>query len=554
MKVRRSQSSRAISAQDKIKLSQGVVLPQFSAFSAISDTHGQQDAGDKNDGDERSTFKAAAMFKGSGYGLDRNRRDEDRLKEEAEAADEITKGGGHIILAVSAVGEWQSVIAFLRPLRSPYLPSVKPVVCMAPEMAPKEMWDMFTDVAYIMGHPSKPADLLRAGCDVADTVVVIAGAPEVDERSLIDANVVITATSFEAFSAGSSLSNKEGTDRPFAVYELLSPGNLSLLHPPKIESARSSVPIVGAEDEIQMEDVDRSLTIVPPAGSPMSGSETDDPNDQTMAEKMARMFAKKAKDERKHAIRSIDTPHILQPHFASGRVFTPTLLGSLFAQAFYTPGILELMDALVLPSRRSQQVYPWFMPIPDHLVGRTYSELFELLVNQGAGMLDEKIELARSSSDPDLMKRLENAIHALPLGLYRDSQSEESVGYVYTCPAPDTIITEWDKVYVVASKEWGHSMDKFAAERDGMRLARGLAKAQHNAENSSWVSRQMCGSQPEGLPELGAPLSGGSPPAAHPADTGLFSSCMSRTPVVAVPMSTTLSSHENGSGNDKNRR
>ena len=38
-------------------------------------------------------------------------------------------------------------------------------------------------------------------------------------------------------------------------------------------------------------------------------------------------------------------------------------------------------------------------------------------------MLDEKIEIARTGSDPDLMKCLENAIHALPLGLYRDSQS-----------------------------------------------------------------------------------------------------------------------------------
>jgi len=415
-KEARASSERKITTQDKLLLASGTILPQFSAVNAAM---AQVTGIEKPRIIDRALFRAAAAFTGEANHKIRNRDHEHRLEEEAVAADQITREGGHIILASSARGEWQSIHAFLTPLRASYLYAVRPVIVLTPDEPPKELWDRFTDVAFVIGHPSRPTDMLRAGCDSADKVVVIAGTPDVEERHLVDSNVVITATSFEAFMSNrkeNSPSQDESASKIFAIYELLSMDNCSML---RSEAA-----------EI---DVDEYCS----------------PN---------------VIDLRKAAIQRIDESYTMHQSYAAGHVFSPPLLGALLAQAYYTPGIMELMDALVLPNRRHQEVFPWQMPVPAPYVGKPYRELYRALASSGAGVMDSVIESAKDGK-PDLVTFLMDRSHALALGMYRTHAEGQS--YVSTCPDPTIVLDSKDKIFVLASKEWGNSMTMQCAVAEG---------------------------------------------------------------------------------------
>jgi len=55
-------------------------------------------------------------------------------------------------------------------------------------------------------------------------------------------------------------------------------------------------------------------------------------------------------DETKAAYKKMRTPIPLMPRYAAGRVIIPSMLGALYAQAYTTPGILELAeDAILTP-------------------------------------------------------------------------------------------------------------------------------------------------------------------------------------------------------------
>ena len=74
-----------------------------------------------------------------------------------------------------------------------------------------------------------------------------------------------------------------------------------------------------------------------------------------------------------------DESSISSPRFASGRIFVPSLFGSLFANSYTTPGIMELVEAMIMPSRRNQTSFPFMLPALERVavnwIGRTYREL-----------------------------------------------------------------------------------------------------------------------------------------------------------------------------------
>ena len=51
----------------------------------------------------------------------------------------------------------------------------------------------------------------------------------------------------------------------------------------------------------------------------------------------------------------------LVPRYAAGRVFIPSLLGGLFAQAYSTPGILELAEVRNTPILVPISLFTWFI-------------------------------------------------------------------------------------------------------------------------------------------------------------------------------------------------
>merc|ERR1712205_137691 len=95
--------------------------------------------------------------------------------------------------------QWQQVVAFIRPLRADYLPSWQNIVVMGPGFPPADMWDMFDDVAFVVGNPENRDQLQNVGAAVAGKVILLAGPPNPNlEARLADSNAMIVNSVLEA--------------------------------------------------------------------------------------------------------------------------------------------------------------------------------------------------------------------------------------------------------------------------------------------------------------------------------------------------------------------
>eukprot|EP00927_Polykrikos_kofoidii_P058429 TRINITY_DN5293_c0_g1_i1.p1 TRINITY_DN5293_c0_g1~~TRINITY_DN5293_c0_g1_i1.p1 ORF type:complete len:1155 (+),score=149.60 TRINITY_DN5293_c0_g1_i1:88-3552(+) len=124
------------------------------------------------------------------------------------------------------------------------------------------------------------------------------------------------------------------------------------------------------------------------------------------------------------------------PRYISGRVFTADCIGSLMACGCYTPGIMEVIQSLILP-QVSSDAFVWEMRPRTSMHNSTWAACFE--------------ELRKEEGGP-----------ALGLGLYRYLEAEDQHGeidpprgYVFTNPPPNTVLRKSDLIYVLASKAWG---------------------------------------------------------------------------------------------------
>ena len=67
------------------------------------------------------------------------------------------------------------------------------------------------------------------------------------------------------------------------------------------------------------------------------------------------------------------------PRFAAGRMMSRVHLCRIFATAFYTPGVMELIEALCMPKQRNQEGMLFLAPCPYMLIGKTFGEAFKHL-------------------------------------------------------------------------------------------------------------------------------------------------------------------------------
>lgn len=136
--------------------------------------------------------------------------------------------------------------------------------------------------------------------------------------------------------------------------------------------------------------------------------------------KKGRMFrrAKKMKKD-VDVIWSISETHHLLPVFASGMALTPTSFDSLLIHTFYGLYSPLLCERLVVGSK-FQTMFQ--IPLPNVFSGRYFVDLYR-------GFLARSIYV---------------------LGLYRSvsSSDKNKLPYVYTCPRPDTILRQKDRVFV----------------------------------------------------------------------------------------------------------
>ncbi|KAJ2851944.1 hypothetical protein IWW36_000717 [Coemansia brasiliensis] len=140
----------------------------------------------------------------------------------------------------------------------------------------------------------------------------------------------------------------------------------------------------------------------------------------------------------------------LRPSFMSGRVYAPVMLDTLVCQAYYNEHLLEILQLLIFShgsvaqalgmaklkqagfsmddnesSNQGSSTHVFLVEIPDRLEGRNYSSLFSLCCFQ---------------------------YNAIAIGLYRVVlHHRQPLWYVMPNPAPDCILREDDRVYLLAN-------------------------------------------------------------------------------------------------------
>jgi len=329
---------------------------------------------------------------------------------------------GGHILLLTCQPLWQQVINFIRPLRAPYLDRFLPIVVVGPTFPTSEMWDLFDDVVFVQGNPDKRDDLTKFGAAVADKVVLLAGPPNPHLEERLADRNAMIANSVLE-----SIFLEHDVD-PFAIFEYTFPENSQIL------------PMV-------------PMCSLLPGEHPETGS---------------------------------DESSISSPRFAAGRIFVPSLFGSLFANSYTTPGIMELIEGMIMPSRRHQTSFPFMLPalerVAQNWIGKTYTELAAALFENGLGVQvqDENGLVAEYT-------------HCLALGLYRRvsevtkpedyreaqetpaplGKAHQGMRFVYCNPdAGDQgeILLPGDQLYVIAPSEWGRRVNKRAesAETDDL--------------------------------------------------------------------------------------
>jgi len=255
----------------------------------------------------------------------------------------------------------------------------------------ESLWNFFSDVAFLGGNPMNPLDLIEAGATNASKIVMLSGPPECNEPRLADANAIMVSATVE------NLLVQAGQDN-FAIYEFSFAENISVLQEYPESSLKTSAN-------------DRADRATPPDHS--IGNED-------------------------RIRRKMKMPLHLLPRYASGQVFVSSLLGGLYAQAYQVPGIMEIVEAVVMPSRRQQTSYPWLVRVPPTFVGRDYASFVGACITRG---LDLPVDDADTYSS------------VIPVGLLR----EDTMCYVETNPPPETCLRASDRAYVFASEAWGHA-------------------------------------------------------------------------------------------------
>jgi len=305
-----------------------------------------------------------------------NDNDPEWYAKQEEKAVAMASAGGHYMLVVLAGNPWQQVQAFLKILRGKHVPFHIPVMILAPPPTPPrqvsgDIFEANYRVAYKkLAGAATVNDLMSMGLPQARCVLLFAG------------------------NAGQASS----ADR-----RMVDGAGVTMLSTLEWELSETGTPGIPIKLELHQQESLRFLHRFP-LYDPMSSNSTVPLADQSF---------------------------INHPRFASGDIFTASCLGALMATAFYTPGVVEILDSLILGQNSMQTSFPWQIAVPQEVAGKTYADCVRFLLG--------------------------DSWSALCMGLYRvcfpDTGSMSS--YVITNPEPSTVLREDDLVIVLGTAEFG---------------------------------------------------------------------------------------------------
>jgi len=333
-----------------------------------------------------------------------------------------------LVVLIVCHGEiWQQVRTFVATLRQEYLPCLQPVVVLAPTSPPPGLLEDCGDrVVCMQGSSLRAQALIEAGVLEAGTVVVLAG--EVAQTSNhFDYRVVLTGQELECWLGTSP-------NPTFTAFELHDSRSARHLPRLRMKAAIQSSAITNIASACIFRSQASFGTEFSCLDSPKTiglRSESDDPPDSPTP-RMANRWEEASsvceedmeEDEKEgpgiedsgHRRRSVkewlqgffgrsteEKSHdsiLYHPRFAAGQVFTPELWGMMLGRMFYMPAVIELIEALVMPSRREQVAYPWQVRIPSSYIGLPFSQLLADLA-LGMPLTDVGEEAEAQEDDED---------------------------------------------------------------------------------------------------------------------------------------------------------
>lgn len=307
------------------------------------------------------------------------------LDELARQAEDIKRrcAEAPFILLLNLSKTWAQVTQFIVQSRSSFVAESMPIIILSDVAPPKNILEklgMVEDksIAFILGSIRWMPDLIRSGVKECSIILCIGEVVESESggeysSTLADADVVMLYRVLESF----------GFTQKYHIVEFKRLQNIYLLEREELQEVQQ----FKASNFIDTLSIDRQ------------------------------------------SIRASDLCH---PRYASGKIFTPLVLASLMASAFRLPGVVEVMQALIMPDHDEdgEGIVPWQIRPRKEYVGITYRELLESLV--------------------------EDPMHpVLPLGIFRVDGSWQGQGYVWTNPDGDTEILATDLIYVLGSHMFG---------------------------------------------------------------------------------------------------
>jgi len=339
---------------------------------------------------------------------------DDKEKKEEELQ-RIVDDGDHIVVVGMGLQEGALVpqlTTIIRQLRTPILPesllTVPIVILYDYEVKEKVQKYLAThkNLVYVKGSPLKLRSLLKVGVDRCSKMLIVSGGNGGHEQEPImaDQDVILLLSMLESQEA---LWGK----LPTVICQLQVPSNIKQLseslasEQAAAAAATPSTPRRGEGSTHGLVELDSKSAA---AGSGIGQS--------TRSSRKTRTHLK----------------------YASGRIIHRAEFSSLFAAAYYTPGVLELLKSMCQPPQSASSSIVWQIPATNDMDGKKFKEVFE--------------EMAK--------------LDAIPMGLQRRPRKEtgNALPIVYTCPDQESVIRKGDCLYVLASTEWLARNPKFTSK------------------------------------------------------------------------------------------
>jgi hypothetical protein len=146
--------------------------------------------------------------------------------------------------------------------------------------------------------------------------------------------------------------------------------------------------------------------------------------------------------------------------YAAGNVLPKPYLAAMFSMAYYTPGVLELVEALVNPAKYAQASLVWSLPPPKGSVGMLYAHLARQLLEEGAvplGLLRHGLP-SNGSNGSHGSNGHGNGATDTPAGPQQHNPTVV-LPYVVTALPDDAslVVGPHDAVFVLGDRAWARS-------------------------------------------------------------------------------------------------